>query len=116
MPPLAAGSTGTATVKQVSVAGAPSGQVDALATGGGAGTVVVVATVVDGAEEVGDAVVGATVVVVVAPGVDKMSATVVADGVEDPVPLELQPDMVSATVMPRQGGIVLQRMAAPIRS
>ena len=58
--------------------------------------------------DVGVAVVGAAVVVVFGGGV--VPVTVVADGVEDAVPPELQPDMASATVMTSQGGIVLQRM------
>ncbi len=77
-----------------------------------AGTeVVVVASEVDvddGAAEVGVTVVDVAVVAV--PGIDDVPATVIADELEDAVPLEPQPDMASATVIPRQGGIVLQRM------
>jgi hypothetical protein len=66
--------------------------------------------------EVGVAVIGAAVVVVVVLGVDVMSATVVADDGEDAGSLEVQPDTASATVTPRQGGMSNQRTGAPIRS
>ena len=105
----AVGSTGTATVRQVRVVGAPSGQVDAVATAGGAGTVVgaaVVGAAVVGAAVaaaiVGAAVVGAVVVAAplgggVAPAAVVVAAGVlVAGGVEEAV-LELQ--LVRARVM-----------------
>jgi hypothetical protein len=81
-------STGTATVKQARVCGAPSGQVEA--TAGGGGTVV-------GAAVVGAAVEGAGVV-----GASVAAGTVlVAVGVDEP-PSELQLAAVSITTTPRQ--------------
>ena len=99
------GSTGTATVRQVSAFGAPSGQVVGVATAAGA--------VVVGAALVGGSVTGAAVVL----GAVVAGRAMVDAGVDAAVlPSELQLVDTSASAMPRHEVTVLQRMGTPIRS
>jgi hypothetical protein len=103
--PIFCGSTGTATVRQVSDFGAPSGQVASVATAADAVVVVVV---------VGAALVGGSVTGTVVVSGAVVAGRVMVDAGVDAAVLQLVATNVSA--MPRHEVTVLQRMGTPVRS